>query len=51
MKGVAHSHIGEATDMPQLQIAGPSGAAESTELLVDLPLDQLKEAWQQPLRW
>jgi phosphoribosylformylglycinamidine synthase len=51
MKGVAHAHIGEATDMPQLQIAGPSGAAESAELLVDLPLDQLKEAWQQPLRW
>jgi hypothetical protein len=28
---------------------GPEG--QTTTLLIDLPLEQLKEAWQAPLRW
>jgi phosphoribosylformylglycinamidine synthase len=50
MAGV-HAHIGEVTEKQQLQIANLSGSAASSELLIDLPLDELKEAWQKPLRW
>jgi phosphoribosylformylglycinamidine (FGAM) synthase-like enzyme len=50
MAGV-YAHIGEVTDGNRLQIAGLNGGNTSAELLIDLPLDQMKEAWQRPLRW
>jgi phosphoribosylformylglycinamidine synthase II len=37
--------IGEVTNGERLQIAGGAGTA------IDLPLAELKEAWQKPLRW
>jgi len=43
---VPFRHIGEATNDQRLQILGGND-----ELVIDLPLDQLKEAWQKPLRW
>ncbi len=38
-------HIGEVTGGERLQIAAGAGAA------IDLPLAEMKEAWQKPLRW
>jgi phosphoribosylformylglycinamidine synthase len=38
--------LGQTTKEPRLRIAGAGG-----EWLVWVPLDQLKEAWQKPLRW
>lgn len=38
-------HIGEVTRSNRLQIASAQGPA------IDLPLAELKEAWQKPLRW
>jgi phosphoribosylformylglycinamidine synthase II len=47
---VPFSHIGEVTNDDRLQMA--SASPQSTAgWLVDLPLSQLKEAWQKPLRW
>ena len=44
---VPHAHIGEVADHGRVQVA----AAASGGLLIDLPIHQLKEAWQKPLRW
>lgn len=51
LKEVAHAHIGEVTETPQLHVAGLTVSAAKTELVIDLPLEQLKETWQKPLRW
>jgi phosphoribosylformylglycinamidine (FGAM) synthase-like enzyme len=50
---VPHAHIGEVTDTPRLQIAWALRDADPAPpgLLIDLPIDKLKEAWQKPLRW
>jgi phosphoribosylformylglycinamidine synthase len=47
------AHIGEVTAGDRLQIAAAPhvGHEPPAEWLIDLPLDQLKEAWQKPLRW
>jgi len=51
MAALPHAHIGEVTDAGRLQIAGLNGTATQGNLLIDLPIDQMKEAWQKPLRW
>jgi phosphoribosylformylglycinamidine (FGAM) synthase-like enzyme len=50
---VACTHIGEVTDSSRLQIAAAphTGHEAPQNWLIDLPLAELKEAWQQPLRW
>ena len=45
LAGVPFAKIGEVTSSGRVQIAGSAGA------LVDLPIAELKEAWQKPLRW
>jgi phosphoribosylformylglycinamidine synthase subunit PurSL len=42
---VPFGHIGEVTNADRLLVSGSQGS------LIDLPLAELKEAWQQPLRW
>jgi phosphoribosylformylglycinamidine synthase II len=59
MSTVPHARIGQVVDVPRFQVMdttewhdnrdGPEG--QTTALLIDLPLEQLKEAWQAPLRW
>jgi len=49
---VPHAHIGETTASGRLEIASAMPAAKQTAgWLIDLPLAELKEAWQRPLRW
>jgi phosphoribosylformylglycinamidine synthase len=49
---VPHAHIGETTDGGRLQIAAADPEAKRTaDWLIDLPLAEMKEAWQRPLRW
>jgi phosphoribosylformylglycinamidine synthase II len=43
------AHVGEVTSTQRLQIAPASDA--HTDWLINLPLGELKEAWQKPLRW
>ena len=43
---VSVTHIGSVTDGTNLVIRSESG-----ELLIDLPLQKLKETWQKPLAW
>jgi len=45
LAGVPFAKIGEVTDSGRVQIAGALGE------LIDLPIAELKEAWQKPLRW
>jgi phosphoribosylformylglycinamidine synthase len=47
------AHVGEVTDSSRLQVAAAPhiGHAPPAAWLIDLPIDQLKEAWQKPLRW
>jgi hypothetical protein len=40
------AHIGELIEDARLEIHGIKG-----EKIVSTPLSELKEAWQQPLRW
>jgi phosphoribosylformylglycinamidine synthase len=51
MAGVPHANIGNVTDAGRLQVAGPTVSVEVAELLIDLGIDELKDAWQKPLRW
>jgi phosphoribosylformylglycinamidine synthase len=46
-------HIGEVTSSDRLQIAWALRGDDPapTDLLIDLPIDEMKEAWQKPLRW
>jgi phosphoribosylformylglycinamidine synthase subunit PurSL len=44
---VPHARIGAVTDSGRLQVFAPV----STQPILDLPIDQMKEAWQKPLRW
>jgi phosphoribosylformylglycinamidine synthase len=44
---VPFGEIGDVTDSGRLQIS----ADGSAPWLIDLPLSELKEAWQKPLRW
>ncbi len=46
MSDNAFAAIGRVTDDARLVIHGLAGAK-----VVDLPIDELKEAWQRPLRW
>jgi phosphoribosylformylglycinamidine synthase subunit PurSL len=50
---VSHVHIGEVTDTGRVEIAPipRPGYETSGQWLIDLPLVELKEAWQRPLRW
>lgn len=50
---VPFAHIGEVTDTARLQVApAPHAGHEPPKAwLIDLPIGELKEAWQQPLRW
>jgi phosphoribosylformylglycinamidine synthase len=47
------AHIGEVTDVSRLQVAAAphAGHEPPAAWLIDLPIDQLKETWQKPLRW
>jgi phosphoribosylformylglycinamidine synthase len=45
MSGSACCRLGEVTAAPNLVITGQGGAK------IDVPLAELKEAWQRPLRW
>jgi phosphoribosylformylglycinamidine synthase len=44
---VAFGRIGEVRDSSRMQIHGNS----SSQPLIDAAIDDLKEAWQAPLRW
>jgi phosphoribosylformylglycinamidine synthase len=44
--GVPLAEVGQTCREPRLRIAGPGGG-----WVVEAALDQLKEAWQKPLRW
>ncbi|MDX1946722.1 MAG: phosphoribosylformylglycinamidine synthase subunit PurL [Pirellulaceae bacterium] len=43
---VPHAHVGEVAVHGRVQFVASAGG-----LLIDLPIEQLKEAWQKPLRW
>jgi phosphoribosylformylglycinamidine synthase len=47
------AHIGEVTDSARLQVAAAphAGHEPPAAWLIDLPIAELKEAWQKPLRW
>jgi phosphoribosylformylglycinamidine synthase len=51
LAGIPHAHVGDVTDTGRLQVAGFNGSVDASELLIDLSIDELKEAWQKPLRW
>jgi phosphoribosylformylglycinamidine synthase len=60
LAGVPHALIGEVIAEPRLQILGlprptkelPDEPSElRTTAVIDAPLNELKEAWQKPLRW
>ena len=46
MGGVALANIGRVTDAEVLEIYGMN-----SKKVVALPLGELKEAWQRPIRW
>jgi phosphoribosylformylglycinamidine synthase len=47
-----HANIGEVTDSNHLQILGlPATHGEPAPTLLDVPLAELKSAWQAPLKW
>jgi phosphoribosylformylglycinamidine synthase II len=46
MSGTVFAEIGKVTDTGQLEVYGRNG-----KKLLDAPITELKEAWQQPLRW
>jgi phosphoribosylformylglycinamidine synthase len=49
---VPFAHLGETTDSGRMQVAGGSHAARgAADWLIDLPLADLKAAWQKPLAW
>ena len=50
---VPFAHIGEVTEADRLHIARAQdlATAPSAAWLIDLPLAELKEAWEKPLRW
>jgi phosphoribosylformylglycinamidine synthase len=47
------AHIGEVSSSARLEVAWALRDEDPapSSLLIDLPIDQLKEAWQKPLRW
>jgi phosphoribosylformylglycinamidine synthase len=51
LAGVPLAHIGEVTDTCRLQIAPTPTNGESSLWLIDLPIDELKRAWQKTLAW
>jgi hypothetical protein len=46
MKGITESVIGQVTDGEMLEIYGLNGRK-----VVDTAIQELKEAWQRPMRW
>jgi len=46
MRGASFAAIGRVTDSAVLEIYGVKGAK-----IIDVSIDELKEAWQRPLRW
>jgi phosphoribosylformylglycinamidine synthase len=50
---VPFAHIGEVTNTSRLQIAASphAGHEPPPNWHIDLPIAELKEAWQKPLRW
>jgi phosphoribosylformylglycinamidine synthase len=49
MGDVPHAAIGEVTDEGRLRIV--DFHPENPDHVIDLPIEELKEAWQRPLRW
>ncbi|MEE9366879.1 MAG: phosphoribosylformylglycinamidine synthase subunit PurL [Dehalococcoidales bacterium] len=46
LKGAPFARIGQVTDEPKLEVCGRKGTT-----VVSISIDELKEAWQKPLRW
>ncbi|HUE70928.1 MAG TPA: AIR synthase-related protein, partial [Pirellulaceae bacterium] len=51
LTGVPLAHIGEVTDTGRVQIAPTPGSGNGEEWLIDLPIGELKQAWQRTLLW
>ena len=51
LAGVPLAHIGEVTDTGRVQIAPTPNGGNAGQWLIDLPIDELKQAWQKPLSW
>jgi phosphoribosylformylglycinamidine synthase II len=48
---VRWGRLGEVTASDRLQVRGDQQGPRAAAFLIDLPLAELKEAWQKPLRW
>ncbi len=46
MAGTPFALIGQVTEEPSLEVHGQKG-----DTVVSISIDELKEAWQKPLRW
>jgi phosphoribosylformylglycinamidine synthase subunit PurSL len=51
LSGVSLAHIGEVSDTGRVQIAPTPGNGNGGEWLIDLPVGELKQAWQKTLAW
>lgn len=51
LAGVPLAHIGEVTDTGRVQIAPTPGVGNGEQWRIDLPIDELKRAWQRTLGW
>jgi phosphoribosylformylglycinamidine synthase len=49
LTGVPRAHIGEVTDTGRVQLAPPPGSETAGQWLIDLPVGELKQAWQRTL--
>jgi phosphoribosylformylglycinamidine synthase subunit PurSL len=49
MNGVPHAAVGEVTEAPRLVVDDLVSAADRR--LIEIDIDQLKVAWQKPLKW
>ena len=49
LRGIPLARIGSVTEHGRMTVR--EGQRQDSHTLVDLEIDQLKEAWQQPLRW
>jgi phosphoribosylformylglycinamidine synthase len=51
LAGVPLAHIGEVTDSGRVQIAPTPNDGNADQWLIDLPIGELKQAWQRTLSW
>ncbi|HZL90363.1 MAG TPA: phosphoribosylformylglycinamidine synthase subunit PurL [Pirellulaceae bacterium] len=51
LAGAPLAHIGEVTDTGRVQIAPTPGGGNDEQWLIDLPIGELKAAWQRTLGW